>query len=77
VRHGCAGVDARKIRVVPEGVNTSHFNPKSYQPLDLASMGELVFGQHSKRFGKEKAAGQPTRDGVVEEPFVFISSFKW
>ncbi|GBF92030.1 hypothetical protein Rsub_04377 [Raphidocelis subcapitata] len=40
-----SGVDPGKIRVVPEGVNTSQFDPARHAPLpDLESRAQLVFG---------------------------------
>ncbi len=39
-----SGVEAAKLVVVPEGVNTTHLDPALFTPLDLAAVGELVFG---------------------------------
>jgi hypothetical protein len=41
-----SGVEASKIRVVPEGVNTTQFDPARYERLpDLAARAQLVFGR--------------------------------
>lgn len=41
-----SGVDPRKVRVVPEGINTTQYDPALYTPLDMAARSELVLGRH-------------------------------
>jgi glycosyltransferase involved in cell wall biosynthesis len=40
-----SGVDPNKVRVVPEGVNTTLYDPALYTPLALEKTAELVFGR--------------------------------
>lgn len=47
-----SGVLAEKIRVVPEGINTTWFDPSRYEPLNLYSIGELVLGSPRSTYGK-------------------------
>ncbi|KAI8468679.1 MAG: hypothetical protein J3K34DRAFT_477473 [Monoraphidium minutum] len=52
-----SGVDARKIRVVPEGANTSFFDPALHAPLrDLEARAHRVFGPGAGA-GSTAAAG--------------------
>ena len=39
-----SGVDPTKIVVVPEGINTTLYDPINFPPMDLASKAQLVFG---------------------------------
>jgi glycosyltransferase involved in cell wall biosynthesis len=67
------GVDRGKLRAVPEGVNTSFFDPErdgGVAAMDLAARGRLVFGRPREERAAERGANN-TR------PFVFLSSFKW
>jgi glycosyltransferase involved in cell wall biosynthesis len=71
------GIDRAKLRAVPEGVNTSYFDPgvarggggaagvarRPVVPMDLGG-GRLVFGRTRAERGDQK-------------PFIFLSSFKW
>ena len=43
-----SGVDPRKLRVVPEGVNTTFFDPERYRPARLP-VGDIVFGSPKDR----------------------------
>uniref|UniRef100_A0A383WC78 Glycosyl transferase family 1 domain-containing protein n=1 Tax=Tetradesmus obliquus TaxID=3088 RepID=A0A383WC78_TETOB len=40
-----SGIAADKLRVVPEGVNTTWFDPAQHTPLPLEDKAQLVFGQ--------------------------------
>lgn len=39
----CSGVDPSKLVVVPEGINTTYYDPDRYSPMPLPQ-GDLVFG---------------------------------
>ncbi|XP_076885923.1 uncharacterized protein LOC143535596 [Bidens hawaiensis] len=59
-----SGVDPDKVVKVVQAVDTEFFDPRKYAPLDLSLFGDLVLGSRLER-----------RNG--ENPFVFLSVFKW
>jgi hypothetical protein len=67
-----SGVDPAKIRVVPEGVNTTLFDPVKYGPLtDLTERAHLVFGRRSDEkllAGVGPAAGEESSGVSVDLP---------
>ncbi|GBF88154.1 hypothetical protein Rsub_00866 [Raphidocelis subcapitata] len=71
------GVEAAKVFVVPEGVNTTRFDPSLHAPLDLASKGTLVFGTPWADKARARAEAGARGSGFRERPFRFVSSFKW
>jgi glycosyltransferase involved in cell wall biosynthesis len=69
------GVDRGKLRAVPEGVNTTFFDPHragGVAAMDLAARGRLVFGRPREERAAAEGGGATTK-----RPFVFLSSFKW
>ncbi|EFN55801.1 hypothetical protein CHLNCDRAFT_22681 [Chlorella variabilis] len=64
-----SGVNASKVVVVPEAVDTHEFDPQKHRPLALP-LGERVFGP---TWPHPSAAGRTT----ASEPYVFLSIFKW
>ncbi|XP_071709592.1 uncharacterized protein [Rutidosis leptorrhynchoides] len=59
-----SGVDPSKVVKVVQAIDTEFFDPNKYRPLKLASLGNLVLGSDST--------------GVdTQNPFVFLSVFKW
>jgi glycosyltransferase involved in cell wall biosynthesis len=77
------GVERAKLRAVPEGVNTTFFDPmrggKPVEAMDLGG-GKLVFGR-TRDERKGAASGGEASGGEggdqQQRPFVFLSSFKW
>jgi hypothetical protein len=49
-----SGVEAAKVRVVAEGVNTTFFDPAKYRPAKLP-VGDIVFGRPKDRSQGERA----------------------
>eukprot|EP00775_Hariotina_reticulata_P008345 gene8345-8529_t len=74
-----SGVNPEKLVIVPEGVNTTLFDPAKHTALDLASKAQLV----STTTGKVPSpATDALHDNHVNSsssrrPFRFISTFKW
>lgn len=64
--------------VVPEGVNTTFFDPSIYQPVSLPR-GELVFGHRLSEDGGAEAVEAAPKEikGSTKEPYRFMSAFKW
>ncbi|KAF5830871.1 hypothetical protein DUNSADRAFT_13931 [Dunaliella salina] len=86
-----SSVAPSKLVIVPEGVNTTHFDPANFEPMPLPQassrhiVGELVFGRQAP---KPKADGAPVMrkvspllacfaGGRRPPPFRFLSTFKW
>lgn len=79
-----SGVKPEKVFVVPEGVNTTLFDPSLYKPLNLARKSQLVFGtswpakaQPSRRLQVTARQRSSQKANSGRKPFVFISAFKW
>lgn len=66
-----SGVDPDKLVVVPEGVNTTLFDPAAHTPLPLADKAQLVFG-----LPWEQKRARANASGGASKPFVFVSTFK-
>lgn len=58
-----AGIPARKVRVIKQGVNVTWLDPDRHPPANLTTMGSLLFG------GWNNSNPRP--------PFRFMSAFKW
>ena len=81
-----AGVDPRKLVVLPEPVDVDEFDPASHQALPLP-LGTRVFGPswpHAARGGEPRGDSSSSDDGggggvssSAAEPFVFLAVFKW
>ncbi|KAF8072768.1 hypothetical protein HT031_000428 [Scenedesmus sp. PABB004] len=74
-----SGVSPHKLRVVPEGVNTTYFDPAAHTPLDLAARAQLVFGQPwPAKAGAARARAKAGAGAAPPaRPYRFISAFKW
>ncbi|GLT50055.1 hypothetical protein SLA2020_235670 [Shorea laevis] len=59
-----SGVDPSKVVKVVQSVDVKFFDPSKYEPLDLASIGNLVLGAK-------------TTISDLKKKFVFLSVFKW
>ncbi|KXZ50642.1 hypothetical protein GPECTOR_15g326 [Gonium pectorale] len=62
-----SGVDPGKLVVVPEGVNTTWFDPELYEPMPMPQ-GDLVFGEDT---------GSDNNTRGSDPPFRLLSTFKW
>ena len=60
-----SGVPADKIVVVPEGINTTLYDPAAYTPLDLEAVAQLVFG----RTWRDKVAEKQKRQLQQEDAY--------
>ncbi|PNH03657.1 hypothetical protein TSOC_010261 [Tetrabaena socialis] len=59
-----SGVDPHKLVILPEGVNTTWFDPDLYEPMPMPQ-GDLVFGLNT------------SSNGTGARPFRLLSTFKW
>ncbi|GLT88718.1 hypothetical protein SLE2022_067300 [Rubroshorea leprosula] len=59
-----SGVDPSKVVKVVQPVDNKFFDPSKYEPLDLASIGNLVLGAK-------------TTISDLKKKFIFLSVFKW
>ncbi|KAG2452970.1 hypothetical protein HYH02_002307 [Chlamydomonas schloesseri] len=73
-----SGVDPAKLVVLPEGINTTWYDPDLYEPMPLPQGSELVFGEPppppppSPPPAAGAAAGKET-----SRPYRLLSAFKW
>lgn len=61
---------------MPEGVNTTFFDPDLYSPIDLPR-GQLVFGGNNTEIEEGYASSPLLLAPADGTPFRFISTFKW
>lgn len=59
-----SGVIPEKLVVVPEGVNTTLYDPEQYTPLDLENVAQLVFG---KSWQEKEAKRGEQQDGAQQQ----------
>ncbi|GAV64090.1 Glycos_transf_1 domain-containing protein [Cephalotus follicularis] len=59
-----SGVDASKVVKIVQPIDVNFFDPLKYEPLDIASKGNLVLGAKKSNSDSERQ-------------FVFLSVFKW
>ncbi|GBF99949.1 hypothetical protein Rsub_12642 [Raphidocelis subcapitata] len=69
-----AGVDPRKLHVVEEGIDASHWDPEAYDPLDPISLRPEQIAGLPRGVGQARAGGEGS-DGRGR-PFIFLSVFK-
>eukprot|EP00195_Chlamydomonas_chlamydogama_P006392 CAMPEP_0202898984 /NCGR_PEP_ID=MMETSP1392-20130828/7351_1 /ASSEMBLY_ACC=CAM_ASM_000868 /TAXON_ID=225041 /ORGANISM="Chlamydomonas chlamydogama, Strain SAG 11-48b" /LENGTH=663 /DNA_ID=CAMNT_0049585063 /DNA_START=247 /DNA_END=2238 /DNA_ORIENTATION=+ len=63
------GVDGKKLYTLPQGINTTVFNPALHTPLPLPQLKGTELAT-----GRAESAGRGPHGG---EKFVFLSIFKW
>lgn len=61
-----SGVDPSKVVKIVQPIDVEFFDQAKYEPLDLGSIGNLVFGEEQKALLNLK-----------KKEFVFLSIFKW
>lgn len=77
-----AGVDPDKIRIVPEGIDTTFWDPAKHKPINISKLDlQQATGPTAKPNVRLPGSRGPSSlngtQAASSKPYIFLSVFKW